>query len=78
VSSAKLSVSAVQAQGIFVEVDMEAKKAAFSKAELAEQLGVSRDSVSRAIDRKEIKVIRFGRRVLIPQSELARVLNQAK
>jgi len=57
---------------------MEAKKAAFSKAELAEQLAVSRDSVSRAIDRKEIKVIRFGRRVLIPQSELARLLNQAK
>lgn len=45
-----------------------------SKAKFAQQLEVSPDSVDRAIKRGEIKVIRFGRRVLIPREELARIL----
>jgi excisionase family DNA binding protein len=52
------------------------EKAAYSKAELAAQLGVSKDSVNRAIKRGEIKIVRFGRRVLIPCDQLARLLCQ--
>jgi len=50
------------------------EKVALSKAEFAEALGVSKDSVNRAIKRKEIYVINFGRRVLIDKRELARIL----
>ena len=57
---------------------MEENKACFSRDELARRLGVSRDSVIRAIKREEIKVLRFGRRVLIPRSELDRLLKGAK
>jgi len=57
---------------------MEENKACFSRDELARQLGVSRDSVIRAIQRGELKIVRFGRRVLIPQSELDRLLKEAK
>jgi excisionase family DNA binding protein len=53
-------------------------KAACSKAELAAQLGVSKDSVNRAIKRGEVKTLRFGRRVLIPQTEVSRLLQMAK
>jgi excisionase family DNA binding protein len=65
-------------QLIFLEVLHMQDKAALSKAEFAERFGVSRDSVGRAIRRGEIKVIRFGRRILIPQTELTRLLQQAK
>lgn len=50
------------------------EKQAFSKAEFAKQFSVSADSVNRAIQRGDLKVIRFGRRVLIPRSEVERVL----
>jgi excisionase family DNA binding protein len=53
------------------------KKLALSKDEVAGCLGVSRDSVDRAIRRGEIRVIRFGRRILIPRGELERVLQTA-
>ena len=53
-------------------------KAAGSVAEIAAKLGVSKDSVNRAIRRGEIKTLRFGRRKLIPLSELSRLLAQAK
>ena len=52
------------------------EKAAYSKAELATQLGVSKDSVNRAIKGGEIRIVRFGRRVLIPCDQLARLLRQ--
>jgi excisionase family DNA binding protein len=53
-------------------------KLAFSKDEVAESIGVSKDSVDRAIRRGELKSIRFGRRVLIPKSELTRLLDARK
>ncbi|TAM82042.1 MAG: DNA-binding protein [Acidobacteria bacterium] len=58
--------------------DMEENKSCYSRDELARRLGVSRDSVIRAIQRGELKVFRFGRRVLIPKSELDRILKEAK
>jgi excisionase family DNA binding protein len=57
---------------------MEEDRVTFSKDEVARRLGVSRDSVIRAIAKGNIKIIRFGRRVLIPQSELARLVAEAK
>jgi len=57
---------------------MEENKACFSRDELARRLGVSRDSVIRAIQRGELKIVRFGRRVLIPRSELDRLLRKAE
>jgi excisionase family DNA binding protein len=53
---------------------MEEHRLAYSKEEAARQLGVSRDSVTRAIAKGKIKIIRFGRRVLIPKAELERLL----
>jgi excisionase family DNA binding protein len=50
------------------------KRAALSKAEFAAKLGVSKDSVNRAILKNKIKIVRFGRRVLIPVSELSRIV----
>lgn len=53
---------------------MQEDRLAFSRDELARKLGVSRDSVIRAIAKGTIKVVRFGRRVLIPKSEVDRLL----
>ncbi len=53
---------------------MQENRLAFSRDEVARQLGVSRDSVIRAIAKQKIKVIRFGRRVFIPKTELERLL----
>ena len=53
---------------------MERDRVAYSLNEVATQLGVSRDSVVRAISKGKIKVIRFGRRVLVPRAELERLL----
>ncbi|HLY61927.1 MAG TPA: excisionase family DNA-binding protein [Terriglobia bacterium] len=53
-------------------------KLALSKTELANRLGVSRDSIDRRIKEGKLKVIRFGRRVLIPASEAARLVAEAK
>lgn len=50
------------------------KRAALSKQEFAARLGVSKDSVNRAILKNKIKTVRFGRRVLIPVSELSRIM----
>ena len=54
------------------------ERLSFSRDELARQLGVSRDSVIRAIAKGDIKIIRFGRRVLIPASEVERIMSSAK
>ena len=51
-------------------------KLASSISETAEKLGVSRDSVIRAIQRGDLKAIRFGKRVLVPTSELKRILGE--
>ena len=56
---------------------MEKDRLAFSRDEVARRLGVSRDSVIRAIAKGKIKIVRFGRRVLIPASELERILRGA-
>lgn len=53
---------------------MQEDRLTFSRDELAQKLGVSRDSVIRAIAKGKIKTIRFGRRVLIPKSEVDRLL----
>jgi excisionase family DNA binding protein len=53
---------------------MEENRVSFSKDEVARRLGVSRDSVSRAIQKGKLRVVRFGRRVLIPGSEIERLL----
>lgn len=66
------------AEKIFGGSSMEENRSCFSRDELARRLGVSRDSVIRAINRGELKVFRFGRRVLIPKSELDRLLKEAK
>lgn len=55
-------------------MNTETAASVFSKDEFAKELRVSRDSVDRAIRRGEIQVVRFGRRVLIPRSELERIL----
>jgi len=57
---------------------MEENKACISRDEMARRLGVSRDSVIRAIKKGELKIVRFGRRVLIPRSELDRLLKAAR
>ncbi len=57
---------------------MEEKRAALSKQEFAARLGVSKDSVNRAILKNKIRVIRFGRRVLIPAAELERLVRSAQ
>jgi excisionase family DNA binding protein len=53
---------------------MQEDRLAFSRDEVAQRLGVSRDSVIRAIAKGKIKIIRLGRRVLIPKTELERLL----
>ena len=53
---------------------MQEDRLAFSRDEVAQKLGVSRDSVIRAIAKEKIKIIRFGRRVLIPKAEPDRLL----
>lgn len=47
---------------------------AISRNEAAHRLGVHRATVSRAIERGELHAVRFGRRVLIPVSEIERIL----
>lgn len=49
-------------------------KAAYSLAEAAALLGVHPVTLRRLIKRGQIKAARVGRRVLIPQAELARLL----
>jgi len=50
------------------------QKLAFSKGEAARALGVSRDSVTRAIAKGTLKAVKFGRRILIPKSSLEEIL----
>lgn len=57
---------------------MEENRSCISRDEMARRLGVSRDSIIRAIKRGELKSVRFGRRVLIPRSEIDRLLKEAK
>ena len=47
-----------------------------SIAELAEALGMSAASVRGWIKKEQIRVVRFGRRVLIPIDEYERVLKE--
>jgi excisionase family DNA binding protein len=56
----------------------EKERVCFSRDEVARRLGVSRDSVVRAIAKGKIKVVRFGRRILVPASELERLIAEAK
>jgi len=50
-------------------------KTVFSVAEVAEILGLSRNSTYEAIRRAEIPSVKMGRRVLIPREALQRVLS---
>jgi excisionase family DNA binding protein len=47
---------------------------AMSIREFADALSVSFDSAYRRVQAGEVKSVRFGRRVLIPQTELERIL----
>jgi len=49
-------------------------RAAFGVGEVAKALGVSKFSVIRRIKDGTLKAVPFGRRLLIPASELARLL----
>jgi excisionase family DNA binding protein len=49
---------------------------AFRPREVAEALGVSRTTIDRLICAKKIRTRRIGHRVLIPASELAKLLRQ--
>jgi excisionase family DNA binding protein len=57
---------------------MSENRVSYSKQEVAARLGVSRDSVDRRIREGKVKIVYFGRRVLIPASELARLMAEAK
>jgi excisionase family DNA binding protein len=41
----------------------------------SQRLGISRWSLRRAIDRGEIRGVRIGRRVLVSEKEIARVID---
>jgi excisionase family DNA binding protein len=43
-----------------------------SVSETAKSLGVSRDTVRRLIDRKELRAVRVARRLMVPQTEIER------
>jgi excisionase family DNA binding protein len=62
------------ASEIIRRVLMAQEKAALSKKEFGDRLGVSVDSVARMIKKGKIRIINFGRRILIPASELDRLL----
>ena len=50
------------------------QRAAYGQSEVAARLGVTRQSVARAIESGDLRAVRLGRRVLIPAAELARFL----
>lgn len=43
-----------------------------SIGETAKELNVSKDTIRRLIDRKELRAVRVSRRVLVPTSEIER------
>jgi excisionase family DNA binding protein len=56
-----------------MQVAQNSQRATFGIGEAAQRWGVSRFTVRRLIDAKEIKTIYIGGRVLIPASEVQRV-----
>jgi excisionase family DNA binding protein len=56
---------------------MTTEKAALSVKEFAQVTGLSEDSAWRQIQCGHVKVFRLGRRVLVPVSELQRLLGEA-
>lgn len=50
------------------------RRLALKVKEAADALGVGRDAVYNAINRGEIRAIRFGGTILVPQVELERIL----
>jgi len=65
----------MQARAKEAEVEKKnAQRAAFSVEEFSVALGVSKDHTRRRIAAGDVKSVRFGRRLLIPASELARIL----
>ncbi len=50
------------------------RRMALKVREAAETLGVGRDAIYNAINRGEIRAIRFGGTLLVPQAELDRIL----
>lgn len=47
-----------------------------SIGETAKALSVSKDTIRRLIDRKELRAVRVSRRVLVPQCEIDRACTQ--
>ena len=48
-----------------------------SRREFADRLGLSLDTVKRHIERGKLRHVRLGRRILIPTSEIDRILSEA-
>lgn len=53
------------------------ERLALSYLELAEALGVTDRHIQRLVQRGEIKVVRLGRRCLVPMAEVERLLGEA-
>jgi excisionase family DNA binding protein len=51
------------------------ERAAFGIGEIARAMGTSNDTVRRLIAAGKLRAVRFSRRVLIPASELRRILD---
>lgn len=56
--------------------DTPTARRALSMREFADSLGVSFDSVYRKVQSGDVRSARFGRRILIPRSELVRILGE--
>jgi excisionase family DNA binding protein len=57
-----------------VAIEAKVDRAAFGVVETARALGICADTVRRMINKRELKAVRVGRRVLVPASELRRIL----
>ena len=51
------------------------QRAAYGQSEVAARLGVTRQTIAKAVANGDLRVVRLGRRVLIPAAELARFLD---
>jgi len=57
-------------------MEQKANRAAFGIADAAQSLGVCPDTLRRKISAGELKAVRVGRRVLIPASEIQRIISE--
>ena len=57
---------------LFMQEDAEMGNQLMSIGETAKALAVSKDTIRRLIERKELRALRVSRRVLVPTSEIER------